>query len=330
MFTRHIVIVFLVSLCCVFLPEQIRADIEQETGLYPIYNFTPKQYDALPQNWSCLQDQRGIIFFANNQGILEYDGKNWNLIRVTDGSSVYSMAIDRSGRIFIGSVNEFGYLKPDSIGRMEYISISQGLEEENSDFGVIWETHATDRGIVFQSYHFILVYQNDSIQIIPSDEEIHESFYAGDNLYVRFSESGLAMLEGSEFISIEGEEDFSDILIYGMIELSPGRILIATEFNGFYELIYSSGDSLPGKVRRIRTKNDLFFRNLAIYDVVRVDDEKISLGTWGYGAVIIDTSYQIMAILDNSSGLQDAIVQGQYIDQTGNLWLALSNGISRI
>ncbi len=328
MYARRSIIIIVVLLCCLFLPESTHAD--SETGFFPVYNFTSKQYNAVAQNWSCLQDKRGVVYFANNQGILEYDGKNWNLIRVPDGSSVRSMAMDSIGRIFIGSVNEFGYLKPDSIGRMQYVSISEELDEENSDFGEVWETNATGRGIVFQSYHSIFIYDGDSVRVIPSEEEIHESFYAGNNLYVRFSESGLARLEGDEFVRIPGEDDFSGKAIYGMVELRPGRILIATQFDGLYELSYSAGDPGAGRVKRIRTKNDKLLQNLDIYNMIRVDDNKISLGTFGYGAVIIDTTFEIIAVLDKSSGLQDEIVQGQYMDRAGNLWLALSVGVSRV
>ena len=35
-----------------------------ELGHYPIYNFSPKQYSALNQNWCAVQDSRGIMYFV--------------------------------------------------------------------------------------------------------------------------------------------------------------------------------------------------------------------------------------------------------------------------
>ncbi len=317
-------------LLCLAFSLQLQAGVEQESGLYPVYNFSPKQYNALAQNWGCLQDQRGIMYFANNQGVLEYDGSTWNLIKVSTGSLVRSLEMDNSGRIFVGAVNEFGFLRPDSIGQMTYVSLLSGLDEEYREFSDVWKIHSTNSGMVFQCYHHIFIWNNDSIHTIHSEEEIHESFYADNVLYIKFSESGLARLVGDRFIPVNSSEKFSDKVIFGMITLKPGKILVITESDGLYYLEYSAGDFSTDRVRKIRTAEDKLLQNIEIYGAIRIDEERISIGTWGYGAVIMDTSFNLVTFLDKSSGLQDDIVQGQFVDQTGNLWLALSNGISRV
>ncbi len=328
--SRKIISFTLQLFLCLASSSQLRAGITQEAGLYPVYNFSPKEYNALAQNWSCLQDQRGIMYFANNQGVLEYDGSNWSLIKVRAGSSVRSLVMDNSGRIFVGAVNEFGFLEPDSIGQMTYSSLSVQLNETQSEFNDVWKIHSTNRGIVFQCYHHVFIFQNDSIHTIYSEEEIHESFYADNILYIKFSESGLARLMGDRFVPINSTEKFNDMVIFGMIPMQPGKILIITESDGLFYLDYSPGNFSTDHVKRIRTPEDKLLQNIEIYGAIRIDEKRISLGTWGYGAVIIDTAFNLVAFLDKSSGLQDDIVQGQYVDQTGNLWLALSNGISRV
>jgi len=72
-----------------------------ETGILPVYNFTPKEYKALEQNWCATEDNRGVLYFGNNAGILEYDGAHWTLIPPTDGSPVHSIARSSEGRIFL-------------------------------------------------------------------------------------------------------------------------------------------------------------------------------------------------------------------------------------
>lgn len=32
------------------------------------------------QNWCCTQDDRGIMYFANNNGVLSFDGYSWRTI----------------------------------------------------------------------------------------------------------------------------------------------------------------------------------------------------------------------------------------------------------
>ena len=47
-----------------------------------IINYSPSDYGALTQNWGVTEDKDGRIYFANNNGVLIYDGSNWKLINL--------------------------------------------------------------------------------------------------------------------------------------------------------------------------------------------------------------------------------------------------------
>jgi hypothetical protein len=318
------------SILCLAASFQTVTGQNSESGRYPVYNFSPIEYEAVEQNWCATQDPRGIMYFGNNQGVLEYDGENWNLIPTETGSPVKSIAVDENGRIFLGSIGEFGYLIPDSIGRFDYYRLSDKLEEEYQDFSEIWETHLTKNGIVFQSYNQLFIWNGDSLRVIPSEDQMHESFYVRNRLFIRYRHSGLGYLSGDKILPLNGGKIFTEISIYGMLELTDGGILIVTEQDGFYKLEIPDENPDRAKIKKIKTKNDLLFSNVAIFNALRINPNRISLGTWGFGTIIIDSLYNIIAIIDKDAGLQDPIVQGQYIDASGKLWLALSSGISRV
>ena len=46
----------------------------KENGFPYIQNFSPTDYNAEIQNFSIIQDKRGLIYFGNNKGVLVYDG----------------------------------------------------------------------------------------------------------------------------------------------------------------------------------------------------------------------------------------------------------------
>ncbi len=54
---------------------------------------------------------------------------------------VYSLQIvvdpENSDRIYVGAYNEFGYLEPDSIGKMAYNSLKDSVSEK--ELGEFWE-----------------------------------------------------------------------------------------------------------------------------------------------------------------------------------------------
>jgi len=312
-----------------FFLTNINAQNQNESGLLPVYNFSPKTYGALEQNFSITQDQRGIMYFGNNQGVLEYDGVNWRLIRTNTRSAVRSLNIDKKGRIYVGSVNEFGYLAPDSIGRLIYISLSDKLDTIYRDFKEIWNIHINSAEVVFQADDYLFIYNQDSLRIIPSSTTIHESFYVNGILYAYLGNTGLAYLKDDSLVMISGGEIFSGDFIYGMVAINQSYILIATANSGLYKLRINHSDNST-KILKLKTNIDRILENIYVFNLNKVSDNRITIGTWGNGVILVDTVFNLISIIDNNSGLQDLIVQGQYIDKSGNLWLALSNGISRV
>jgi serine phosphatase RsbU (regulator of sigma subunit) len=300
-----------------------------ESGNYPVYNFTTKMYNALDQNWCAVQDHRGIMYFGNNQGVLEYDGVNWILYPATDGAPAHSMAVDNSGRVFFGSVDLFGYLYPDSTGFMTAFLLSDLLNEQDRSFGEIWETHVTNKGIVFQSYHDIFIWESDSLTTIHSEDEIFESFYVNDELILCHTDAGLSYLNGNTIRPMETGELHASRSIVGMLPQLDDRILIVTD-SIFYQLDFSEKGLENASIRRLKTQNEKLLSNLILNNAVRINDNRISLGTWGNGAFLIDSAFNILAVIQKETGIQDDVIQGQFLDENGNLWLQLSSGITRV
>ena len=70
-------------ICCCALPYMLNS---QE--LPPIETYLPKDYGAEDQIWSISQGEDNTIFFANNEGLLEYNGAKWTLYETPNSSIV--------------------------------------------------------------------------------------------------------------------------------------------------------------------------------------------------------------------------------------------------
>lgn len=44
-----------------------------------VRNYSVSDYNAGIQNWAIAQDERGVMYFGNNSGLLEFDGSAWRL-----------------------------------------------------------------------------------------------------------------------------------------------------------------------------------------------------------------------------------------------------------
>ena len=319
-----------ISFLWTLISSSLLAQGNTEMGLPFIYNFTPKTYNALPQNWDITQDNRGVMYFGNNHGVLEYDGSDWRAITVSNGSPVKSLDTDQHGRVYVGALNEFGYLQADSAGKLQYIKLSEQLDASCSDFDYIWATHVTSRGVIFQAREYLFIWNNDSLQAIPHENLIHVSFYINGTYYSRVDGVGLCKLEGDQLVLVPDGEIFADIFVYGMIPVNSSKILIITDISGIFMMEFNGGNNNGSEIYKHNTKIDEVFEYIEIYNAQKLENGKIAIGTWSNGVIIVDSLWNILSVLDKNTGLQNPVIQSLFLDRTGHLWLALSNGISRV
>ena len=78
--------------CC----GQALAEIKN-IGTPFIRNFAKSDYRAGTQSWGEAQDLKGFIYFANNDGLLVYDGVQWDVYRMPNLSMVRSVYTDYLG-----------------------------------------------------------------------------------------------------------------------------------------------------------------------------------------------------------------------------------------
>jgi hypothetical protein len=122
--------------------EQGSSQAWDEFGIPVFRNYTSREYRAHFQNWAIIQDKQGLILVANNDGLLEYDGVNWRRYDL-EGKlfhSLRSLGIDNSGTVYCGTGSHFGYLMPDSRGRLKFNSLLDSVAEKYRDFNDVWYT----------------------------------------------------------------------------------------------------------------------------------------------------------------------------------------------
>ncbi|MCK4344268.1 MAG: SpoIIE family protein phosphatase, partial [Bacteroidales bacterium] len=297
-----------------------------EKGYLSILNYTTEDYKKEAQNFAIIQDKRGVMYFGNNRGVLEYDGKFWRPIDIKE-KPVFSLAIDENGKIFVGSMNEFGYLAPDSVGNLQYHSLIQYLNENDKNFGDVWKTFATSEGVYFQTSGAIFRWDADSIRVWTSENEYHFSFFVNGEFFVREKETGLKIMKEDTLILLNTGKKFDTLDIYGMVPYSKNEALIVTDKHGIYHL-YNTDKPNETRIVTYFTVIDNFLDENAINNVIKIDDHKYSFGTWGSGVILFDQSTGQFEVINKISGLQDEIVNFQFLDDRGNLWLALSDGIT--
>src|SRR5687767_3193273 len=103
-----------ILICFIFFSSISLAQTKIEGGSQSIINYLPREYGANGQNWAIAQDNRGIMYFGNELGLLEFDGITWRLYQVSNKSVIRSLAYDDDdGKLYAGASGDLGYFFPD-------------------------------------------------------------------------------------------------------------------------------------------------------------------------------------------------------------------------
>lgn len=285
-------------------------------------HFAPQEYQQYPQNWAVTQDRRGVVYIANNDGILEYDGESWRLISTLTNAFVRSLAVDSTGTIYVGLLGDFGYLKPDSVGVMRYESLYDEIDPGDRTFKDVWGTHATPDGIYFQAKERLFRWDGTTMKVWKSEEGFHTSFALQNQLYVREIGRGLLHMVDDSLRRVPGGEQFVHTPIHVMIPRSDGRILIGTQEDGLY--LYDETAARP-----FVTEADPFLAEYKLYHGTALPGGKAALATLGGGVLVIDEEGHLLRVLDPAAELPDGVINYVHADARGGLWMALnSNGVA--
>ena len=79
-----------------------KAWCQSAIGLPAIRSYTHADYHAAIEAWDIGQDKQGLLYFANNDGLLTFDGGYWKTYPLPNKVTIKSLAIDRQGRVFVG------------------------------------------------------------------------------------------------------------------------------------------------------------------------------------------------------------------------------------
>lgn len=293
-------------------------------GVPYFQNFVPAQYDGHSQNWAACQSAEGLMYFANTSGVLEYDGTTWRKIIISNNSPAVGLEIDSSGTVYVGAINEIGYLEPDTKGLLQYRSLREKLEDPSLQFGQVRKVHIVNNDIYFVSdgYLFFLDESKNIKTIKLSDGKTTLSFQLQQKLYVLSKPTGLEEIRRTERIRIISPETIGDKSIYGLIT-HPKGLLIATDERGLF--IWNNDRFTPFAEEYFN-----LFNEAKIYCAKLLSNGEIALGTRRMGVIAMNLKGEITTILNDQLGLLDGNVTNLFQDRQNGLWVTLGNGITRV
>ena len=293
-------------------------------GLPDVINYSKEKYLAGLQNWDIKQDSNGIIYIANNEGLLSFDGTFWNLYRLPNKTIVRSVEIGVDNKIYVGGQDELGYFIPGVNGSLQYHSLITAIPDKDRSFGDVWDIVSFKNKIFFRSRDKIFEFTDGVAKVYPAPGEWSFLGKCNGKLYAHDYQKGLLYFDNSNWIPLQITSELpSNDPITAILPVNNDTLLITTLKSGLFILTQKS-------ISKIKSVNNTIFENARVYAAASVNAEWFALATSDKGIFIIDKNENVIQRFSSSQGLQNNNVLSIFLDNRNNLWLGLDNGIDFI
>lgn len=294
----------------IFLSASAQRGYFYHTDFSPIANLRDQyQYDME-------QDHLGSLFFANQNGLMTFDGVNWDMIS-TPGP-IFSMTYFDSVLYVVGT-NGLGTVTYDVFGNLIYTNLPDTLVSESSLSGLV----AFDSLLYFMGERNLYAYQTKSgefSRVTLPDRPI-ALIAVGEKKIVQ-TLSGCYSLEGARIT--DKSLNRSDLWLFSSPEPDGSRQLLGNDNNALF--LHQNG-----QIRPLTLNDDGYLNEAILVDAKWLSSDLIAIATIKGGVVFANPNTgKIAQIINYHTGLPDNEVQVMYRDLDGALWVAHPHGFTRV
>lgn len=289
-----------------------------------VKSFDKLVYHADRQNWSVSSSSSGMIYFANTQGLLEFDGTTWHLNRLPNESIMRSVKVLNDSVIFTSGYRELGYWKPDIFGKLRYSSLSAQANKYFSKNIEFWNIAVTDSAVYFHSFsNPVLMYQSGTFSAIEGPGSISVMSKVYGKIIVAVRNKGIYRVQNKKLVPLYVDNIFQDKLVQFIIPFKENQLLIGTASNGIFVW---NGENIQ---QWNSEWTDYFIKN-ELNRGLNSGKGEIIAGTIIDGIVVFDEGGNLQQKINTQNGLPNNTVLGIETDEWQNIWLALDDGIGFI
>ncbi len=281
-----------------------------------VNQFKPESDKTGNQNWGISIDDEGVVYLANNAGLLVEDGIRSSLYQLPSKTIIRSVTAV-GDRIYTGSYEDFGYWKksPEGLQYHSLSNLSAGLSFDNQEF---WKIVEHNNKIYFQSFGMLLVYDGNILKSLKLPGAILFLLATDDRLFIQQIKGGIFEIIDDEFFLIPGSEIFKDTEIKAVLPLDDQNLIFGTSSHGLYTFDGRVFTEWPNEVNEL-------LKSSTLNNGIKLGN-KLVFGTILKGVFILRLDGKLENHLNSSNALQNNTILALKGDAAGNLWVAMDKG----
>lgn len=296
----------------------LSAALFAQSGNYFLSHYAPVSERADRICFDLEQDRRGVMYFATNEGVLKFDGEEWEMIK--SSGAVYSILITSEGKIFWSGVTGYGTIEPGVNSRDRIIQLADKAD--------VFQSIVVDDQVYF--VNDTSVFRVDAAS--GKHTEIHTTTTIG-------SFRGLFELFGTPYVNTENGGVFKivhDKLEPHHFQLPDGaEVIFSAGLDNRYAALATNNriylrDASPA-LREIALQDQAYADANVVVTITWVNSHLLALGTLRGGVLFVnpDTG-RTEEIVTYATGLPDNEVFATFTDSNQSVWVAHDYGFTRI
>ncbi|MEM6782250.1 MAG: ATP-binding protein [Bacteroidota bacterium] len=264
----------------------------------------------------------GVLYAATPRGLLAYDGARWRRHRVRSGTR--SVTRDGQDRLWVVTDGEFGYVAPDSLGTLTFVSRRDSLPENAR--GALANQLVHFRGTVgVAALGPVLVRWDDDahFRTWPVEDGAHTALI-GDTFYLVEPSRGLSEIHA------DGPASITSTLLSG-----PNTYVVSSPLsNDTVPLIVATEQQLwrveGTALEPFQTEAAAYLRAAAIRarGTRWLPSGLLAVATKRGGLVLLDPEGRLRQIIDDGAGLPSPSVFSVWEDAERGLWIGTDQGVA--
>ncbi len=292
-----------------------------DVGLPLITHFSQEDYKAHHANWDIHQADNGLIYIANGNGLLEYDGETFNHYYSPSKTGVRDIELV-GDQIHIGTLNNIGYYQPNVKGVLQYHSLNDYVDKENYPFGEIYSVKSYKDKVIYKSMGYFFIWDGISITTVADETnsyvktiEVNELLYTkllGDeNIYT-------LDLNSQKLLKQTGWKLPKDSQVKDIELGKNGELIFFTAHSGIYKQ--------QGEV--LNLVDGVLEKNVFIYDAIKTNNELFYVATINAGLFILSDELKVVKNYKDIHGLKISQIAAILQDKQNNIWTVGYNGLN--
>lgn len=289
-----------------------------------ILNFARDKYHAANKNWAIGQDEKGIMYFGNDIGLLESDGMEWNLYPMPNSPIVRALAVESHQTIYTGGTEELGRWDRDQSGQLKYTSFKELLPPRNFENESFWRVWIDGNKVYFQSFSKIYVYDHKKMQRLTSDKGFLLLLKVRDEYWVQEMYGSLYQLKKGVLNKLKGSEFLEGTTTRVILPYGKDKYLVGTSNGDLYVYDHQTFTPWNKSLSNLLKGQEL---NCGIYSTKR---NSYYLGTQLSGIYEVDIHGNLLNHFYAPNSLQNNTILSLFEDKRNNIWVAMDHGLAYI